>query len=320
VIVRRSLPARGTRPLALAVGSFDGVHLGHTAVVRALAEAARAQGLESAVLTFEPLPREYFRPDDPPARLTRLGEKLPRLAALGLERAVVLRFDRGLASVSAEDFIDRVLVAGLDARLVAVGEDFRFGHGRRGDVTLLRNEGARRGFGLLPVPAVIVGEERVSSSQIRAYLARGELEAAARLLGRPYTLSGRVIPGLGLARRLGCPTANIAPGRRRLPLRGVFAVRVSGLGPNPYNGVASLGVRPGFGDGRELIEVHLLDYEGGSFYGRRLEVSFAVRIRDEWTFDSLDALARQIARDVEDARRLLAADAPQPDGGSESGG
>ncbi len=320
MIVRHSLPARGGRPLALAVGSFDGVHRGHAALLRALATAARNAGLEPAVLTFEPLPREHFRPDEPPARLTRLGEKLPRLAALEVARTVVLHFDHRLAALTAEDFIDRILVAGLGARLVAVGEDFRFGRDRRGDLALLRNRGAAHGLDLLPVPAVVAEGGRISSSRIRAHLAAGELETAARLLGRPYTLSGRVTPGLGLARRLGWPTANLAPGRRRLPLRGVFAVRVSGLGPNPYNGVASLGVRPGFGDGRELIEVHLFDYGGGPFYGRRLEVSFVARLRDEWTFDTVDALARQIARDVEKARRLLAAAPSAPDGGPPPGG
>jgi riboflavin kinase/FMN adenylyltransferase len=316
MIVRHTLPVRAGRPLALAVGSFDGVHRGHAAVLRALTLAAEARGYEPAVLTFEPLPREYFRPADPPPRLTRLGEKLPRLAALGIARTVVLRFDERLAAIVAEAFVDRVLVAGLGARLIAVGEDFRFGHGRKGDLALLRERGARHGLELLPVPAVRAENERVSSSRIREHLAAGDLAAAARLLGRPYTLTGRVIHGRGLARRLGCPTANLAPGRRRLALRGVFAVRVSGADSNSYNGVASLGVRPGFGDGRELIEVHLFDYAGGPLYGRRLEVVFVARLRDEWTFDSTDALARQIARDVQDARRVLAAAPPATDGGS----
>ncbi len=320
MIVRRHLPARGPRPLALAVGAFDGLHRGHAAVLDALAAAARMEDLEPAVLTFEPLPREHFRPEDPPARLCRLGEKLPLLAARGAARTIVLRFDPRLAAVTAEDFIDRVLVEGLGARLVAVGENFRFGRDRRGDLALLRSRGARHGITLLSVPSVLVDGEPVSSSRIRTRLAHGELGEAARLLGRPYTLSGRVTHGLELARRLGWPTANLSPGRRRLPLRGVFAVRVSGLGANPYNGVASLGVRPGFGDGRELVEVHLFGYEGEPFYGRRLEVSFVARLRDEWTFATTEALARQIARDVEDARRILDAVPIASNGGPLTGG
>lgn len=313
-------PAGGEAPLALAVGSFDGVHRGHAAVLRGLVAAARARGLEPAVLTFEPLPREHFAGERAPPRLTRLGEKIPLLAALGVARTVVLHFDRALADLPARTFVERVLADGLRTRLLAVGEDFRFGRGREGDLALLREEGGRHGFELLPIAAVSEGSERISSSRIRERLLAGDLEEAHRLLGRPYALEGRVIHGLRLARRLGWPTANIAPGRRRLALCGVFAVRVAGLGPSPYNGVASLGVRPGFGDGRELIEVHLFGYDGPPFYGRRLRVTFVARIRDEWTFASADALARQIALDVEAARRLLAGTTPDPDGGSPTGG
>lgn len=304
-------------PVALAIGNFDGVHKGHQAIIgRVRAEAAR-RGLDSCVLTFEPHAREYFErikrgstdPQAPaaapavaPTRLTSLREKLELLKAQGLDRVHVQRFHRAFAAMAPEDFVRLVLDRTLQARWVLVGEDFRFGARRAGDVGMLRALASDNGFELEVMPLIEQGGVRVSSGAVRHALARGELAHAQALLGRPYGISGRVVHGDQLGRELGCSTANIQLKHNRPPLMGIFAVQVQGLGPAARRGVASLGVRPTVkSQGAAVLEVHLLDF-AGDLYGRHLRVDFLHKIRDEEKFPSLDALRAQIERDCEVAR------------------
>ncbi len=295
------------RGVAVAIGNFDGVHLGHQALVRAAGERARAGGAHLAVLTFEPHPREFFDPAAAPPRLMRLGEKCAALADLGVERLVVLRFDAGLQRLTPEAFIAEVLERGLDARHVVVGDGFRFGCRRAGTVETLLAAGPRAGFVVVAVPSVIAGGERVSSTRVRAALGAGELDDAARLLGRRYAMGGRVIYGQALGRSLGFPTANLRLHRRAAPLGGIFAVRVRGLEGRPgAAAVASLGTRPTVGGGETLLEVHVFDFDG-DLYGRRLQVDFVAKLRDEQKFPSLDALVAQMHADAARARAILAA-------------
>jgi riboflavin kinase/FMN adenylyltransferase len=291
---------------AVAIGNFDGVHLGHQALIRAARARAAEHGVASAVLTFEPYPREYFDPANAPARLMRLREKCAALAALGVERTIVARFDARLQSQRASEFVEGVLVRGLGARHVVVGEGFRFATRREGSVDTLREAGARHGFGVEAVPAVTLDGERVSSTRVRAALAAGDLDGARRLLGRPFRLSGRVIGGERLGRALGYPTANLRLHRERLPLRGIYAVRVGGIGPRARDAVASLGTRPTVAGVEPLLEVHVFDFDG-DLYGRRLDVDFVAKLRDEEKFGSLDALVVQMHDDARRAREILAA-------------
>ena len=295
------------RGMAVAIGNFDGVHLGHQALVRAARERASATGARLAVLTFEPHPREYFDPAAAPPRLMRLGEKCAALDALGVERLVVMRFDTHLQHLSAEDFVDQVLCRSLGARHVVVGEGFRFGCRRAGTIETLAAAGARAGFEVLALPSVTADGARVSSTRVRAALGAGDLAGAARLLGRPYAMSGRVIYGQQLGRRLGYPTANLRLHRRATPLGGVFAVEVRGIEGRPAAAaVASLGTRPTVGGGETLLEVHVFDFDG-DLYGRRLSVDFVAKLRDEEKFPSLDALVVQMDADATRAREILAA-------------
>ncbi|MCZ8130739.1 MAG: bifunctional riboflavin kinase/FAD synthetase [Steroidobacteraceae bacterium] len=291
---------------AVAIGNFDGVHLGHQALVRAARAKAREFGLPSAVLTFEPLPREFFDRDAAPPRLMRLTEKCEALAALELDRLVVARFDARLQRLRAPEFVAQVLANALGARHVVVGEGFRFAVHREGTVETLREGGVRHGFTVESVPAVVVDGERVSSTRVRAALAHGNLALVRRLLGRDYRLSGRVIRGQQLGRRLGYATANLRLHRRRLPLSGIYAVRVAGIEGAPRDGVASLGTRPTVNGVEPLLETHVFDF-AGDLYGRRLHVDFVAKIRDEARFETLDALVAQMHDDADRARRILAA-------------
>jgi riboflavin kinase / FMN adenylyltransferase len=295
------------RGMAVAIGNFDGVHLGHQALVRAARECARASGARLAVLTFEPHPREYFDPAAAPPRLMRLGEKCAALADLGVERLIVLRFDARLQQLPAEAFVAQVLRDGLGARHVVVGEGFRFGCRRGGTIETLRVEGGRAGFEVVAVASVTAGGARVSSTRVREALSAGDLTGAAGLLGRPYAMSGRVIYGAQLGRRLGYATANLRLHRRVAPLGGVFAVRVRGIDGRPAAAaVASLGTRPTVGGGETLLEVHVFDFDD-NLYGRRLSVDFVAKLRDEAKFPSLDALVEQMHADAARAREILAA-------------
>ena len=282
---------------ALTIGNFDGVHRGHRALIERVTATARELELASCVLTFEPHPREFFDPQAAPARLTRLRDKLELIEAAGVERVHLARFDRRFASLPAERFVEDVLVNGLATRWLLVGRDFRFGARRAGDYASLALAGARHGFEVESMADVLFEGTRVSSSAVRAALAAGALDAGERLLGHPYTISGRVAHGAKLGRSLGFPTANIVL-RRPPPLSGIFVVEVDGLGP----GVASIGRRPTVNPvPLPLLEVHLFDWER-DLYGEHLRVRFLKKLRDERKYDGLDALREAIAHDAREAR------------------
>jgi riboflavin kinase/FMN adenylyltransferase len=300
-------PVRG--PHALTIGNFDGVHLGHQAMLARVAAQARARDLRSCALTFEPHPREFFAPEAAPARLTRLREKLELIAAAGIEHVHVARFDGRFAALTPERFVEEVLVKSLQARWLLVGRDFRYGARRAGDYAALEAEGARHGFALEPMADVTQGGERISSSAVRAALLAADFPRAERLLGRPYTLSGRVAHGAKLGRRLGFPTANLVL-PRRAPLAGVYVVEACGADANDGRrwlpGVASVGRRPTVNEvAVPLLEVHLFDV-AEELYGRHLRVRFVERLRDEEKYLDLDALRAAIARDVAMAKEFFA--------------
>jgi riboflavin kinase/FMN adenylyltransferase len=301
MVVTHGSLQRARARCALTIGNFDGVHRGHRALVERVRAKARELHLTSCVLTFEPHPREFFARDAAPARLTRLRDKLALLDEIGVGRVHVARFDRRFAALSAQSFVDDVLVQGLAVRWLLVGRDFRFGAQRAGDYAALEASGARHGFEVETMPDVLFHGVRVSSSAVRAALAAGDLAGAERLLGHPYTISGRVAHGAKLGRSLGFPTANI-PLRRPPPLSGIFAVEVDGLG----RGVASLGLRPTVNPvPLPLLEVHLFDWDG-ELYGAHLRVRFVKKLREERKYDGLEALKRAIAGDARDAREYFA--------------
>jgi riboflavin kinase/FMN adenylyltransferase len=297
-------PGRGRH--ALTVGNFDGVHRGHRAMLDRVVGRARELGVASCVLTFEPHPREFFSPATAPARLCRVREKLELFAEAGIERTHIARFDAKLAGLTAERFIDEVLVRGLGARWLTVGRDFRFGARRAGDYALLESRARRHGFELEAMPDVTQQGERVSSSAVRAALAAGDLVQAARLLGRRYAMSGRVVHGERLGRSLGFPTANIVL-RRKPPLEGIFVVEAELEETHRrLRGAASVGRRPTVRENAApLLEVHLLGFDG-DLYGRHLRVTFLEKLREEEKYDGLEALAAAIARDVARANEYFA--------------
>lgn len=287
------------------IGNFDGVHRGHRAVLARLAQVGQELGLPATLLTFEPHPLEFLRPEAAPPRLTSLRNKLMALRDTGLARVLCLRFDRAFAALEPEEFVQRLLVERLGVRFLLVGDDFRFGRGRRGDFAMLQEAGKANGFAVEQMGTVLVDGERVSSTRVRQALLRGDLERAERLLGRPYSICGRVIRGDRIGRTLGFPTANISLERTRPALSGIFVVQVRD-GDQLRPGVASVGTRPSVGGTRLLLEVHLLDFYG-DLYGRHLQVEFLKRLRGEEYFDSLEALTAQIARDADAARDYFAA-------------
>lgn len=315
---------------ALTIGNFDGVHRGHQAMLALLRNEARHRGLPSCVMTFEPHPRDFFaaaggKPELAPTRIATLRDKLGELANCGVDQVVVLRFDRAFAAQSPQQFVDDVLVRGVGAKYVLVGDDFRFGARRAGDYTMLDEAGQRAGFDVARMLSYEVHGMRVSSSAVRDALAAGDMETAATLLGRPYSLSGHVVHGRKLGRNLGATAAGRGDGFRTLNLRfshpkpaalGVFAVRTFGLTPEPLDGVASLGKRPTVDDsGRIVLEVYCLDWpadlgaEGA--YGKIVRVELLHKLRDEARYDGLDALTAAIRQDVADARAFLAEHAAQ---------
>jgi riboflavin kinase / FMN adenylyltransferase len=284
-------------PCALAIGNFDGVHLGHQALLEQLTTVAKSRQLESAVMTFEPHPREFFTPHQAPARLASLREKLEWFAHIGVDKVYLCRFNHAFANLSSDDFIHRILSASLNAQLVLVGEDFRFGAGRRGGIADI----SAAGLNLMSLPQVNFDDKshliRVSSTGVRNALANGNLELAERLLGRPYSISGKVIHGAQLGRKLGFPTANVHMRHERPALKGVYAVKLDG-----FEGVANLGVRPTVaGVPKLLLEVHLFDFDG-DLYDQHVHVEFFHKIRDEMKFNGLAALSAQIAKDAQVAR------------------
>jgi riboflavin kinase/FMN adenylyltransferase len=300
------------RGAAITIGSFDGIHLGHGALIASTCGLAKKLARPAMMLTFEPLPREYLAPrmqpaQLPPARLTDFRERWRVLERSDLDYACVLRFDEKLRSLSGEQFVE-LLTERFAASAVVVGQDFRFGRGGAGSVGLLRSAAEAGRFALELVPSVCIDDTRVSSSAVRAALAAGEFARARDLLGRPYSMRGRVVHGEQLGRRLGYPTANIRMRRRKLPFTGIHAVRVRGVDADnahtAHAGVASLGFRPTVQGTEPLLEAHVFDFSG-PLYGRELEVEFVAKIREEEKFVDLDALVRQMHLDAEQARQLL---------------
>ena len=286
------------------VGAFDGLHLGHQALIGAARASARARGLPLVVLSFEPLPREFFAQDAKPPRLVLPRTKIDGLWNLGADAVGLLRFNATMARMAPEDFVQRALVARLGAREVWVGRDFRFGHRRAGDLGLLEAMGPQAGFRVRTIDDVAIDGERVSSSRIRAALVAGELDLAERLLGRRYAIDGRVVRGAQLGRQLGYPTANLRFGGKTPALSGIYATFVHGVGDSPRASVSSLGTRPTVHGREPLLEAHLFDFSG-DLYGRHIAVEFVAKLRDEVKFDDLDSMVEQIHRDAADARRAL---------------
>lgn len=306
----RSLPVGPPDPrgCVVAIGAFDGVHLGHRRLLARAAAVARERDLAALALSFEPLPREYFAPQAAPARLTPARARFELMAAAGMDAVGLLRFDARLAAMAAGDFVDQVLGGALAARHVVVGPAFRFGRGRAGDIDLLRARGAALGFSVEEAPLLAcAGGERVSATRIRAALAAGDFDGAAALLGRPYAIAGKVVRGQQLGRRLGYPTANL-PVRWRPAVTGILAVRVHGPGLAGWPAVASLGTRPTVGGGPAVLEAHLFDFDG-DLYGQRLAVEFVAHLRGERRFDDLPAMVEQMHEDARQARAALAAPA-----------
>ena len=287
------------------IGNYDGVHRGHQHMLAAVRRKADELGLPATVVTFEPTPREYFEGSAAPARLMRLREKLDALSLYGIDRVVLLRFDERVRNLTAATFEQALLADGLGVRHIVVGHDFHYARKREGNIHSLLAAGARHGFTVAEVSEFLLDGERVSSSLVREALGSNDLERAARLLGRPYRMTGRVRRGAQLGRTLGYPTANLALHRKVVPLWGIMAVRVSGAGLLEHPAIVSLGTRPTVNGVDPLLEVHLFDFEG-DLYGQYLSVDFVRWLRAEQKFDSLDALVAQMDADSEGARAALA--------------
>lgn len=291
------------------IGAFDGLHLGHRALVRHAVARARALGVPAVAVSFEPLPREFFAKGEPPPRLTLARAKVEGLRGFGADGVGLIRFDGKLSAMSAEDFVQRALVERLQAKEVWIGPEFRFGHKRGGDIELLRQMSETLGFAAGEIDAVHLHGERISSTRIRELLVAGEFAHAADLLGRSYAIGGRVVRGQQLGRTLGFPTANL-----RFPhtpaLAGIYATWVHGVFEQPWPSVSSFGTRPTVAGVEPLLEAHLFDFQG-DLYGRHIEVEFVAKLRDEEKFSGLDALTEQMHRDAQDARRVLYASPSQ---------
>ena len=305
VLIRKcleDLPALGG-PLHLALGVFDGVHVGHQAVIARAVEAAKRDGGLAGLLTFDPHPIRVIAPNKAPTNLLEtLDHKARVVGDLGLQLFIPLHFDMEFAKMEASEFIAQLTAAPV--RTIAVGEDWRFGHHRSGDVTFLEQEAARRGFKLEAVAPVMHDGERISSTRIRQAIRNGNLDAAGQMLGRPYTVSGTVVVGKKLGRTIGFPTANLATGEAQLPPDGVWAVRTQLADGRSLTGVANLGLRPTVGGDTRVFEVHLFDF-AGEIYGEELEIRFHSYLRHELKFPSLEALRAQIQQDAAAARRLF---------------
>jgi riboflavin kinase / FMN adenylyltransferase len=308
---RLDVPSAGGGYVAT-IGGFDGIHLGHRLLIERARQQARERGLQSMLLTFEPLPKEFFSPENPPARLTSFRERWRLLEVDGPDVFCALRFDDRLRSMSARDFARMLARAGVQS--VVIGHDFRAGYKGEATADWFQREGPALGLAVEVVPAVLDNGHRIGSGVIRTALATAAFSAAARMLGRPYSMRGRVVRGEQLGRKLGFPTANLRLARLRAPLDGIFAVRVRGAGGQSpdvaLGGVASLGTRPTVGGVTPLLETHLFDF-AGDLYGREIEVEFVARLRDELRFDNVDAMVQQMHADAAEARRELAAKHPR---------
>lgn len=293
------------RGSVVTIGSFDGLHLGHRAIIDQVREKSRRYGVSSVVMMFEPQPKEFFSGEQAPARLMRMREKANALARLGIDRVFCVRFNRAIRQLSAQDFVDQLLVQGLGVKCLVVGDDFRFGCDRKGDFAMLREQGREHGFEVQETHTVKVDDQRVSSTRIRQALEVGDFATAERLLGEPFCITGRVVYGQQLGGQLGIPTANVNLHRYRAPLAGVFAAEVL-LDNERIPGVANVGVRPTVGDLiKPVLEVHMLDWSG-RVYGRRIAVEFKHKLREEQKFTSLDDLVARIHQDIDLARAYFA--------------
>ncbi len=298
----------GPGPCVVTIGNFDGVHRGHQQLISELKKEGERRKLPVAVVVFEPTPQEFFAGERSPARLTRFGEKYHLLEDAGVDKLVCLRFGSELSAMCPSEFVQRLLVDGMQLRHLVVGDDFRFGKDRAGDFSFLAQAGEQAGFTVARTDSFVLDSVRVSSSGIRQALKQGDLAQAERWLGRPYGMKGRVIEGEKLGRRLGFPTANIHPRRTVCPVHGIYAVRVNGADLEQWPGVASIGSRPTVTAGEEIVlEVHLFDFSG-NLYGAALEVLLMHKLREEKHFASVEALIEEMKNDAGQARRLLTTD------------
>lgn len=293
------------RGCAVTIGNFDGVHLGHQRILDKVMTEAKARNLKACVVIFEPQPQEYFAPDRAPPRLMTLRDKVRALAVAGVDQLLCCRFDDRFRAQSAEQFVRQLLIDGLGVEYLVVGDDFRFGAGRKGDFGFLQRAGRQHGFEVTDTPTCSLDGERVSSTRVRAALQSGDLVLAEALLGKPYSISGRVRHGDKLGGRLlGVPTANLAMRRVQSPLSGVYAVRISGAGLDAHPGVANVGTRPTVNGVDNRLEAHLLGFDG-NLHGKYLDVAFLRFLRPEKKFDGLDALKRAIWQDIDQANEYF---------------
>lgn len=305
MLVFRGFAASANSPIVLAIGNFDGVHIGHQAIFKRLIQTARSLGLPSSVLTFEPHPREFLTPEQAPARLTTLREKLDLFKQGGIDQVRVCRFNNDFANMPAHEFISKIAHQGLQARKILVGEDFRFGLSRSGSVKMLQEMQHIYHYQVEVMKDWLIEDKRVSSTLVRQQLAAGNLKIVNTLLDRPYSMSGRVVKGDQIGRQLGFPTANIQLKRNRSPLWGIYAVKMHGIAAHPLPGVASLGTRPTLvNNGMQTLEVHLFDFDE-DIYARRVKVEFIEKLRDEKKYPGVDALRAQILMDVKQAKMRL---------------
>jgi len=286
------------------IGSYDGLHIGHGLLLDRVSTVAKQRGLPAVVMSFEPTPREFFSASSPPARLMRFREKFDALASHGIDVFYCPRFDSAMRDISADDFIRWILIQGLCARQLVVGDDFQFARRREGGIDLLRRTGDVLGFAVEQVPSVLVGGTRVSSTAIRGALWEGDLQRATALLGRPYSMSGKIVLGEKLGRSLGYPTANVDLRRRQSAVMGIFAVRVRGLRRGGMDAVASVGSRPTFGGTKPILEVHIFDFDD-DIYGQNIHVDFIARLRGQEKYDQVDDLVAQMHRDADNAKSIL---------------
>lgn len=299
----------GHKGCVAAIGGFDGVHLGHQAILQRLLQNSQTFGLPSTVITFEPLPREYFGRDSVPPRLMSFGNKLERFAQLGIDRCLCIPFNHHTAEQQADDFLQNVLLNGLNIRYLIIGDDFHFGKNRQGNYDYLIAASLQHKFKLESLPALTVDSNRISSTAIRTFLSQGALANATKMLGNPYFLSGRVLQGDQRGRKLGFPTANIFLKKMHSPISGVFVVTAHMANEKKaIQGIANIGIRPTFNGQKTQLEVHLFDFNA-ELYGQRMQVDFLHKIRDEKKFASANALKNQIAHDCQEARNYFHADA-----------
>ena len=288
------------------IGAYDGLHLGHVQLLDRVRAASAQRGLPSIVMSFEPTPKEFFAAASPPARLMRFREKFEALESCGVDVFYCPRFEAQMRDISADDFIRRILIHGLGARHVVIGDDFQFARRREGTLEHLQRASRALEFSIEQVPSVIVDGIRVSSTAIRDCLWGGEMQRATALLGRPYQMSGKVVRGEKLGRSLGYPTANVDLRRRQSAVMGIFAVRVHGVGPRPLDAVASVGDRPTFGGTKPILEVHIFDFDE-DIYGEYIHVDFISRLRGQEKYDRVEDLVAQMHRDADNARSILTA-------------